>query len=358
MKSRYRGIIFFILICCVYVSYCDCVLVGKNTNDVSAKTTELNDFLDCSKCLMMTTVGEDIVTNVQSSLIVSDGTLEIPDKIESFFVRAITENAFAGNPKIRKVSLPSSVSFVKHRAFAGCSNLSSVVMHYDKVDTKSYNKGVRTIHREAFLNCVSLTNVVFSSEVCALQESVFQGCSSLREIILPESVSIVSDSAFDECRALRRVDLSMVWGDVLYLFRGCHRLEEICVSPSNETYKIYDGALYYRDCRALVRVPPMMKGNVFVVHNGVRAICPFAFEKCGFKSVVFPEGLVCIGPQSFSSCTNLLSITIPQSVADIEEYAFVGCQNLKEVIFLGKKLPRIDPTAFLDNVKFRHETDD
>lgn len=240
------------------------------------------------------------------------------------------------------------------KAFFACSNLCSVVMrNCGDFKADGYSDGVRHLHSEAFLNCVSLTNVIFSDKLCGLNDSVFQGCSALNEIELPESVVSVSSSAFDACNNLRKIYLSRTMVEVPYLFRSCPSLEEIVVSEENPTYKIIRGGLCYKDKRALVRVPPKMKGDVFVVPEGIMAICPFAFENCGFRSVVLPDELTHIGMQAFACCTNLTAISIPQSIIEIDEYAFVGCSNLTEVIFRGLKPPKFKADTFPLNIRMQ-----
>src|SRR6185295_14131249 len=48
---------------------------------------------------------------------------------------------------------------------------------------------------------------------------------------------------------------------------------------------------------------------------------------------------------AFSGNTGLTSLTLPDSVTGIPEYAFYYCTNLASVT-IGKSLTRIDPSAF------------
>ena len=45
-----------------------------------------------------------------------------------------------------------------------------------------------------------------------------------------------------------------------------------------------------------------------------------------------------IGGQAFEGCSNLISIIIPESVADIEALAFKGCDNLTSVTILNGEI--------------------
>jgi hypothetical protein len=300
----------------------------------------------------MTELGETR-TNSISFVQVENGVLSIPCEMDGLRTKAIKANAFAGNLEIREVYIPSSVAWIGKRAFAGCSNLCSVVMLRGASDSALYDDGVAHIHSEAFMDCTSLTNVVFSSNLNIISDDAFKGCRSLREAPIPSDVIHVSGSSFNDCDSLRTGDLSLTMDAMLYAYRGCPSLKAVHVSSNNTMYTVYDGAVYYKDLRALLRVPPQLGVRTFNVREGTKAICPFAFEDCRIESVTLPDSLVCIGDFAFSSCTNLVSVLIPSRVEEIGNYAFIGCTRLKNVIFMGNRLPKIGDRDFPQGVKFR-----
>ena len=61
------------------------------------------------------------------------------------------------------------------------------------------------------------------------------------------------------------------------------------------------------------------------------------------KNVVIPDGVVLIGLNAFSGCSNLTSVTLPTSLETLGDYAFSSCGNLK-VIYKGtsEQYRRID----------------
>ncbi len=75
----------------------------------------------------------------------------------------------------------------------------------------------------------------------------------------------------------------------------------------------------------------------------VTAIGPQAFSLCTkLTSVTIPDSVKSIGHGAFMSCTALTSIIIPNSVAEIEHDAFHTCEKLETVSIPGsiKELPR------------------
>ena len=59
------------------------------------------------------------------------------------------------------------------------------------------------------------------------------------------------------------------------------------------------------------------------IPDSVTSIGDFAFYNCtGLTSVTIPDSVTFIGSEAFECCTGLTSITIPDSLANIEGYAF------------------------------------
>ena len=67
--------------------------------------------------------------------------------------------------------------------------------------------------------------------------------------------------------------------------------------------------------------------------------------KPSIRKVILSDGVLGIGSDTFSDCTNLKSVTIADSVTKIDAFAFDNCTSLKEVVF-GKGLVSIGMYAF------------
>jgi hypothetical protein len=76
--------------------------------------------------------------------------------------------------------------------------------------------------------------------------------------------------------------------------------------------------------------------GVLTVPNNVTCLEGNAFkDRTDIKRVEFelPSSVSCIGDNTFQNCTNLESITIPDSVNNICMYSFSGCSKLKTIKF-------------------------
>ena len=59
------------------------------------------------------------------------------------------------------------------------------------------------------------------------------------------------------------------------------------------------------------------------------------------KSIIIPDSVINIEEFAFGYCSSLKSIVIPDSVKSIGHNAFYWCLNLKSIVFKGKTLEEV-----------------
>lgn len=86
--------------------------------------------------------------------------------------------------------------------------------------------------------------------------------------------------------------------------------------------------------------------ETLVIPEGVTKINDYAFAYCtNLKSVTFPESIEFIGYRAFEGCEELEDIQLPARLSKIADYAFSDCSSLMSVI-LPETLTEIGEGAF------------
>ena len=92
-----------------------------------------------------------------------------------------------------------------------------------------------------------------------------------------------------------------------------------------------------------ITIPSSIKVND--VEYSVTSIRPGAFSNCGLTSITIPNSVTSIGDYAFRDCSGLTSISIPNSVTSIGESAFFNCSSLTS-ISIPNSVTSIESGAF------------
>ena len=111
--------------------------------------------------------------------------------------RFIGHRAFEGCTGLTSIDIPDGVTIIEEGAFRGCTGLTSVTIP----------DGVTSIEEDAFLGCTGLTSVTIPNSVTSIGDSAFGGCTSLVSIIIPEGVTSIGEAAFYCCTNLKTVTI-------------------------------------------------------------------------------------------------------------------------------------------------------
>ena len=242
--------------------------------------------------------------------------------------------------------IPPSFSLASSDSSDFKKNGDTLISYTGTASVVSVPNGIKTIGTDAFAGNQFLTSVQLPSSVETIENGAFRNCTSLQEITFPGGLTRVESGAFAMCDSLAKVTFS----PALYVlgagvFSGDAALKSVNLGKNNN-FTILDGALYNRDKTKLLQVFSGRSQDTFTMPDSVKDIDRYAFWGCkNLKKVVLSSNLTEIPEYSFSNCSKLASVTVPYSVTRIAAKAFEDCGSLTG-IFLPVSVTDIHATAF------------
>lgn len=277
------------------------------------------------------------------------GTLTIPDQITVIGASAFYECTGL----IGVLAIPNQITVIGASAFQGCTGLTSLTIGY----------AVDSIGNSAFSNCSRISSVAFNADSCRYMGSaspydIFSGCSNFSTLTIGNNVKAIPPCAFYGCNHL--TGMLVIPNSVKTIgtnaFRGCNGFTSL--SLGNSVTSIGNSAFYL--CSNI--------GGALTIPQSVKSIGSSAFNGCtSFSSIIFIADSCTTG--SFSGCSNVASLTIgdnvkvipgyafyhlshitgsltiPNSVVYIGNFAFNGCGGLN-TLTIGKSVKTIENGAF------------
>ncbi len=269
----------------------------------------------------------------------------------------LSEEAFRGNTKITKLTLPSTLTEIPKGAFSGCVNLKEIVIPdkctfigesafsaftsrrgtfkacealekitllpaEDKV-TGQETTGTLTVGKSAFKDCIKLKTIENQHRLTTVYSNAFENCTSLSSLDL-SGLRVGGSEVFKNCTNLKTVTTS----DYTYLgndmFKGCTSLDSFEVKATRIPAGLFDG------CSALKQVT-FPNGHV-LYDVGARA-----FANTAITGITLPNGTYPIGDNAFADCKKLAQVTLSPETNILKDSLtpFANCAALKSFALAG-----------------------
>ena len=168
-----------------------------------------------------------------------------------------------------------------------------------------------------------------------LPEFCFDDLDNIENIVISGAVD-VPRYMFEKCTGLKEVILKngiLSVGE--YVFKGCSSLESVIfenVALKKISVDMFSG------CSALSSI---------ALPDSVTEIEKYAFFETGLRNIQLPEKLTLIGAYAFCNCKNLEQVQLPSQLKELGNGAFSSCENLAQ-IQLPSQLNKLGIDAFRD----------
>ena len=192
------------------------VTISKNIQSISLnnRSCNMNPFYDC---IYMKNIYVDEDNRYFTSV---DGVLYNKSKTELLFYPSYKSDS--------SYTILDSVTKIEVGAFQRNGIVTEVILP----------KNIKTIAKEAFLECTSLQKIEIPSGITEISESLFSGCKSLNDITLPNTIKEIKSNAFYKCSGLRKITLPESVETLNFLaFGDCTMLNTCTIENSNMKFK-------------------------------------------------------------------------------------------------------------------------
>ena len=206
---------------------------------------------------------------------------------------------------------------------------------------------IKTIGAEAFAGNTNLTSISIGKNVTEIEYGAFKDCSYLSNVSLSDSLITLGNAVFSNNTSLKKIilpkNLKTMGSGV---FAGCDNLTTIEVAKDNPNFIFEKNALYDKEKTILYCFTEGAKSTSYSMPDSVVDIDEYAFwGNDSLKEILFSTNLKEIPSFAFSNCRNLLAVSIPYSVKSIDSKAFENCISLQKVM-IPASVSYIHTTAF------------
>ena len=282
-------------------------------------------FADCVR-LSDVTLGENVTSIGEAAF---SGCINLTELVIPDSVTSIGASAFKDCTKLTRITLGNGVKSIGNYAFQGCTNLTEIIIPDSVTMIGDYTfqgccnaritwgKNIFQMGRYAFAQCAALREVVLD-RTAFIGDYAFSQCTSLERVVLSERAHRLGTHAFEQCSSLETVEIG--GGDIgESAFYYCPKLRVVTLGDKVTSV----GRSAFASQKALAT---LALGSSVITN-----IMDYAFYDTSITSVTLPESIQSVGQYAFAR-TPIYEAVIPSTVQCLNA-TFQYCTNLTNVVF-------------------------
>ena len=323
--------------------------------------------------------------DISSEVYLFDGCTSLKTVTFEGDVTRLGGYVFTGCTALESISFPGSVVQIGDSCFEGCTGLATITFEPGTnaltLGTNAFkNTGVTAlslpdrlakISSSAFAGCTKLADLTLGANVTEIAANAFSGCTSLTAVTFPAALVKIGNGAFNSTGLTSLTISANVTSIGDNAFGSCGNLAAISVNESNLAFTASTeglvGVLVRVSDKAIVCVPGGFTGDIVIpegytlgayalsgnpkitsvtLPDNLTTIPNYAFSGAMISEIVIPASVTKIGDGAFYGSA-ITSVTIPAGVTAIGLKAFMNCADLKTVTFAeGSALTKFGNYAF------------
>lgn len=248
-----------------------------------------------------------------------DTDVVIPGEIGGKKIRFVANCAFQNLRFIKSVRFSSDARI--HRfVFAGCTSLETALLQ-------------TSVSENTFEGCSALKCVEIVGKKHGIARSAFKDCVSLEEVVFSDDLVSIGCGAFENTPRLkhREYDNGIYLGSEGNPYYAFIRLKDPTVNKCiiHPNAKIFAEDAFASSCESF----ELIIGEETQQGRKKKSSCKLrGFKDCKYlKNITIPAGITSLGRGAFEGCSSLETVSLPNTLTEIEDSAFKDCASMHEI---------------------------
>ena len=221
---------------------------------------------------------------------------------------------------LKYVKVGKSVTLIDEDAFKGCTGITSIVWNAKSYTNDTVIKDKDMTYHPFYDALDNITDFEFGDDAQKIPDYLCHNMPKIQSITIPKWVTSIGDETFTGCSGLKTVTWNAISCSSAN-FYSCpintfNFGDRVNIIPAYVLAQLYDV-------------------KSITIPNSVKTIGEFAFAKSGLTSLDLGKSVTTIGGSAFYGCRDLETVTIHNQVSQIGGGAFHECSALKNVNILN-----------------------